>query len=164
MATLTPAAAATTAAAVERFSEPAPSPPVPTTSSSGVTPIGGRTARARSAAAAPDSSAGASPFMRSAISSAAICGGGHSCPTIVPIAAAISSCDRLSRWATFSRTWVNIEISFGARKQKARRTLVGRAIEPGVVRMLFRHGFCRAGPYGRATTTSRPQQRPPERR
>src|SRR5262249_28582932 len=106
------------------LSDPAPSPPVPTTSSSGVSSMGGRTARCLSAEAAPESSSGASPLTRSAIRKAAICGGGHSCSTIVPMAVAISSCERLSRRATFPRTSVTIELSLRRKNKKPAELLL----------------------------------------
>src|SRR3954451_6117571 len=74
LATAAPAAAATRAAAVEMLKVPRPSPPVPQVSTSPCRWWGMAIARWRMAAAAPEISATASPFMRRAISSAAFIG------------------------------------------------------------------------------------------
>src|SRR5947209_4486412 len=71
LATGAPAAAATWAAAVEMLTVPRPSPPVPQVSTSPCRWWGMGMARRRMAAAAPEISATASPFMRRATSSAA---------------------------------------------------------------------------------------------
>src|SRR6185295_12235748 len=72
LATGTPAAATASAAAVEMLKVPRPSPPVPQVSTTPCRRCGIGMARRRMAAAAPEISATASPFMRSATSSAAL--------------------------------------------------------------------------------------------
>src|SRR3954451_14302991 len=74
LATGAPAAAATRAAAVEMLKVPRPSPPVPQVSTSPSRWCGMAIARWRMAAAAPEISATASPFIRRAISRAAFIG------------------------------------------------------------------------------------------
>ena len=97
LATVTPAAATTSAAMVDILMVPRPSPPVPQVSTS--TPAGtlSLVARARIARAAPTTSLTVSPFMRSATSNAPICAGVEAPSMIVPITPAISSAVRSAR-------------------------------------------------------------------
>ena len=89
-ATGMPAAATTSAAAVEMLKVPLPSPPVPTTS---IVPSGASTAstRSRIASAKPASSSTVSPRMRRPISSAASWAGVASPSITAPIASRASS-------------------------------------------------------------------------
>ena len=94
-AILAPAAAATIVPIVEMLTVCAPSPPVPTRSTIGPGMLTG-VARASIVSARPVSSAGVSPFMRSAIPNPAIWAGVAAPSMISFIAQAVSSALRVS--------------------------------------------------------------------
>ena len=96
LATLTPHAATTIAAADEMLNVPARSPPVPQVSQTSPSGLDTLTACSRIARAKPTSSAGRSPFMRSADSSAASAAGAARPSMTSPMAAAASSVVRSS--------------------------------------------------------------------
>ena len=91
LATGTPAPAATNAAAVEMLIVCAPSPPVPTMSSTSGNPCSTRTLRSRIARAAPTISSGVSPLAASATSRAVVRIGEIVSSMIAPNARAVSS-------------------------------------------------------------------------
>src|SRR5258706_695795 len=125
LATETPAAAATKAAAVDRLRLPEPSPPVPAVHKVGRLAVGGTIAPSRKALAAPTSSSTDSPLTRIAIRSPAICGSGHVWSTKLAIAAAISWRSRSSRRATFSNSSSIIVVPACRNKKPTKPGLVG---------------------------------------
>ncbi|MMZ60154.1 hypothetical protein D1872_222290 [compost metagenome] len=90
LATRTPPAAATSAAAVEMLNVPPPSPPVPHVSSSPSPHISSRIAFSRIVSTNPTISSTVSPFIRRAVKKPAICIGCAS-PSIISLIASRAS-------------------------------------------------------------------------
>ena len=102
-ATAAPDAAATIAAAVEMLNVPAPSPPVPTMSTTGERLGVTGTTCSRIASAKPAISSAVSPFVRRATRNPAIWAGVSSPSMTEPISSRASARER---WCPSSRSWI----------------------------------------------------------
>ena len=126
-ATAAPAAAATSAAAVEMLNVCAPSPPVPTMSTTGERCGVTGTTCSRIASAKPAISSAVSPFVRRATRKPAIWAGVASPSMIEPISSCASSRER---WCPSSSSWIAGPTITGGSSSPS-RARAGSARSPG---------------------------------